>query len=756
MKKWIASVLSALMLLSVLVGCQQTTPDHPETGESTTVGSDTTADSESGTESDATTDVGTGVLGEDYEFGPDELALVKDGTSQYTIVRSDINSEIGVDAAIFMRKYLKECGVELNIVTDWEDKDVTEYEIVIGDTKRTAEQGNTQSSKTVKTGEYYITVAGNRIYIGGASNDAVMTAVKIFLKEYFGYDRGDVEAPRALNVGLAKDYSKQEPYYRMDAYFKGQNVLDRRVFVLNKQVNTVSIVTGDDPAEIFAGEELGKYLSMIGVSEGESNVTISLNIDPDLMDDAYKIQIKRNKVIITGGNARGVIYGAYGLLTHYAGMAFYTGDVEYLGSGDVVLSESYEYTPVFETRMADWYVARHSASWNVKNGINANVMCKYEDNMGGKVSYGKYFVHNICAVTNTDPNAQPCLTDPAILDYAIKFVRNRLETEPDVQIITVSQMDNQNYCKCANCAAVDEEEGSPSGTLLRFINAIAADIADEYPDVVIDTLAYLYTRKPPKITKPLPNVCIRLCSIECCFTHALDDPSCEQNVAFCNDIKGWSEICNRIYVWDYGANFANYIPPFPNFEVMRQNMRFFADYNVKGMFVQGIYCPSGEFGDLKNYLLAQLMLDPYMSRETYYKLMDGFLEAYYGAGWKYIRAYIDMVMAETTGCLLALDDPYSGMPLETFARYEEIFDEWWNKAEELAGDRVENVKHSRLQWRYVKLSLHPNKQDAQEFIRDVQLWGTDWGDAVGTAVPERANLELGPEWWYIQHTWLPE
>ena len=60
-------------------------------------------------------------------------------------------------------------------------------------------------------------------------------------------------------------------------------------------------------------------------------------------------------------------------------------------------------------------------------------------------------------------------------------------------------------------AAIIAEEGSPMGPLLRAVNAIADAIKPEFPDVAISTLAYQHTMKPPSITKPRPNVIVRLC-----------------------------------------------------------------------------------------------------------------------------------------------------------------------------------------------------------------------------------------------------
>ena len=98
----------------------------------------------------------------------------------------------------------------------------------------------------------------------------------------------------------------QPVYERIDlpAGVRGEDVLDRKFYILSKKVDAVQISAGNDPAEQFAGRELRKYLSLVGVDVGESGATISLSIDGSLPEDGYKIQVKRNKVIITGGNVR--------------------------------------------------------------------------------------------------------------------------------------------------------------------------------------------------------------------------------------------------------------------------------------------------------------------------------------------------------------------------------------------------------------------------------------------------------------------
>ena len=525
---------------------------------------------------------------------------------------------------------------------------------------------------------------------------------------------------------------------------------------VTRAISTVYVATDDTPAGAYAASELKEYLGKKGVTFSESadqGYHINLVIDESLPDDGYTIVVNRkNKegTVISGGNSRGVLYGVYRFLEEQAGIRFYTPDLEVVPAGGLTITTGVtEYTPVFELRQIDWYAVRNNPDWCAKNGINfSHWYGEFSEEIGGSWNYGS-FVHTMSGLTGCPSDSQPCLTDPENLQKAIAAVRRILQENPGIDIVSVSQNDNQNYCRCESCAAMDAEEGSPAGTLLRFVNAVAADIAEDYPDVVIDTLAYQYTRKAPSVTKPLPNVCIRLCSIECCFTHSLADSTCTENLSFRNDVIAWSQICDRIYVWDYTTNYSYYIPTFPNFHILRDNMRFFAEHNVKGMFPEGNYSStSGEFGELRTYLLAKLMMDPYMTAGEYYGYMDEFLQAYYGDGWMYIRAYIDYACGEAVSAHSSIrSNPFELVPEEKYAAMEETIELWWNKAEELAGDRLAAVQRSRLQWRYIQLMLHPNEEAAKVFVADVKAAGVYWNEWRTTELPEGANLTLPPDHW---------
>ena len=537
------------------------------------------------------------------------------------------------------------------------------------------------------------------------------------------------------------------------------------------KLTAVNVTNGEDTAEIYAGAELMAYLQKKGIPNTANGFPISIVIDSSLKMDSFKIEASLNEDVgmtIRGGNGRGVIYGVYRFLEKYAGFRYLAPGLETQTEDDVIIPDGVvmEHSPQILSRRMNWRSVSGQIDWMLKNGIN-NPSISPE--LGGDyLNYGSLGVHTIGRLSGTtypypDYTSNPCLTDPEVYETVLKNLRAELEKNPHITIASVSQTDVESWCQCPNCSKIAEEEGSLSGLWIRFVNKIAVELEDEYPDLLIDTLAYKHTQTPPKITKPHKNVCVRLCSIKCCFTHPLSDPNCPEGKKLHDDIIGWGAICDNVHIWDYTTNFHYYISTFANLGALRENMRFYAENNVASMFPQGnSQGQSGEFGELRAYLLAKLMWDPYMSEEEYYGYMDDFLKAYYGDGWMYIREFIDKTteLAANGGYKINDDEsvgsavcgqgiyghPLTAITREEYLNYEYIFDELWALAEELAGDRVEYVKRSMLQWRLTKLYLHPNAEEAQKLIDDAKAAGVVWKEGKLNVLPE-SDLSKSPYYW---------
>ncbi len=542
--------------------------------------------------------------------------------------------------------------------------------------------------------------------------------------------------------------------------------------VKTMKLTAINVSAGESDAEAYALAELSAYLAKKGIALSKEGFPISISIDPTLGMDSFKIEASFEEnagMTITGGNERGVLYGVYKFLEKYAGFRYFTPTLEVCYDGDVTIPEGIvlEHAPAILSRRHSWYNTSSSPDWMVKNAVNSSTALSGE--FGGYyLNYGSLGVHTIGSLSETTYPypvyaTNPCLTDPEVLATVIKNVRKELEKNPDITIASVSQSDYEQSCYCPNCAKIAEEEGSYSGVWIRFVNAVAENLEPDYPDLLIDTLAYKNTQTPPKITKPNKNVVVRLCSIQCCFTHPLSDPDCPQGKKLYEDIIGWGKICENVHVWDYTTNFHYYISTYANLFALRENMRFYADNNVVSMFPQGnSQGASGEFGELRAYLLAQLMWNPYMSEEEYNRHINEFLEAYYGAGWTFVREYIDITsrLAKNGGYKLdeneqlttavcgqgIYDHPFTVITRQEYLNYELRFDQCWELAEALAGDRKEFVQRSAMQWRLAKLYLHPNAEEAQKLINDAKAAGVVWKEGQPNVLAT-SDLSLSPYYW---------
>ena len=90
-----------------------------------------------------------------------------------------------------------------------------------------------------------------------------------------------------------------------------------------------------------------------------------------------------------------------------------------------------------------------------------------------------------------------------------------------------------------------------------------------------------------------------------------------ENAAFMDDLKAWARLTDRLFVFDYVTNFAQYTAPYPNFAVMNLNLQTFLKNHVSGVMEEGQYeSDGGEFAELKQWVLAKLMWNPHQEVST--------------------------------------------------------------------------------------------------------------------------------------------
>ncbi|QNN24856.1 DUF4838 domain-containing protein [Planctomycetales bacterium ZRK34] len=388
----------------------------------------------------------------------------------------------------------------------------------------------------------------------------------------------------------------------------------------------------------------------------------------DFDEEDLRYVARDGNISIAGGRPRGTLYGVYSFLEDQVGVRFLTADHTYvpptgpyhpIGPIDRFyhppLRMRWSYygeinrQPKFAAQQRVNTVTRDPSLGGVSRirNINHTFFRQIPSNVYGK-NHPEYFAlvngKRLAPLDDPGYRTQPCLSNPQVLRIVTEAVLKELDEHPDQGNVAIVQNDNQNYCRCEQCAAIDEREGSPMGSLLTFVNAIADEVAKKHPGVKVGTLAYQYTRHVPKTVRPRPNVQIELCSIECCQIHPLSDDTCPLNKPFAQDIRDWAAVCDDLMIWNYNTNFSNYLLPCPNLRVIGPNVRFFVAHHATGIFMQAPgNAVSTDLCELRNYIIAGMLWDP--SRDVQ-RLTDEFIDLHYGKAAPPIRRYIDRLLDE--------------------------------------------------------------------------------------------------------------
>ncbi len=443
-----------------------------------------------------------------------------------------------------------------------------------------------------------------------------------------------------------------------------------------------TIVTGKDAteAEKYAADELQTHIKqmsgcklelktggicetpmiLVGPSEALDKVEPELELE-SMGKEELVIRTKGPHLILAGGRPRGTLYAVYEFLEKYLGCRWYTRNVSYIPKkAEIKLDEiDYRYEPPFmyrETLYQEAYYPVFAERQRLNGGYNPKVR---REMVGGSVVIMPY-VHTFHYLVPPNqyfeahpeyfslidgkrvPDKQLCLTNPDVLRIATEKVFRWIERHPEVVIFSVSQNDCYGPCQCEKCQAIVKEEGTEMAPILRFVNAIAKEVGKKYPDKYIETLSYAYSETPTKITKPRDNVIIRLCHWSPgCNVHGIRN--CPTNATYRKELKGWKKLAKNIFIWDYMVTFHEYLAAFPNWWAIGQDTRYYADNGVNGVMWQGNHKSlGGEMSDLRTYITAQMLWNPYQDVD---KVIDDFLEGFYGPAAKPIRDYLKMVRA---------------------------------------------------------------------------------------------------------------
>ena len=349
-----------------------------------------------------------------------------------------------------------------------------------------------------------------------------------------------------------------------------------------------------------------------------------------LLHDGYRIRTeKKGSIYIDGGKSKGCVYGAVTILDKYLGCHLY--------------SPKYKVIPNEKTLRLPLINEADSSVNSLRITHTINDFNKDQDLLDwhrittieqtfAKEYYCHTFTHRLVPrdeFYKTHPEYfalidgyrvadQLCMSNKDVVKEVVKQMKKDMALQPDKLYWSASQNDGSLYCKCDMCNKAIEEEKSVAGPIIRFVN----EVAKEFPDKIISTLAYYYSTVPPAITKPLDNVQIMFCA---------------------GDLAAWGKIAKHVYVWDYVVNYFHYQCPYPSLFHVQPQVQAQVKDKATEFFIHANIDYGMEFAELRLYLLSRIIWNPNVDVSA---TINEFLKAYYGNAAPYIRKYIDRLTEE--------------------------------------------------------------------------------------------------------------
>jgi hypothetical protein len=563
----------------------------------------------------------------------------------------------------------------------------------------------------------------------------------------------------------------------------------------------IALASDAIPAEKTAANQLRKYLQQITsadfsikseaeVAENASQILVGAGTragkllasragsTPGVGSDGIIIKsVGDNILILSGDRPRGSLYAVFQFLEDAVGVRWWTPTENFVPrqSDLKIPAQNVVYTPPFRYR-------EHFASSMRADPIFATILREnghfqtQSEEWGGHYSIlgfvhtfskllpvEKYFKDHPEWYSDPDNGFKPatsasqmpapqktqlCFSAPGVLEELSKNALAWIEKNSEAGYISISQNDSRDsMCRDEAALKLTEEEGSASAPLLQFVNQVAANIHEKYPDFKVETLAYFETEAPPKTIRPAKNVVVRMAPIGTDYGHPINS---EQNAKARDNLLAWSKIAPDIFVWNYVTNFGRTMFPHPNWNGLDDDLRFFVAHNVQGVFEQGDAYTNGtgDFVQLRDWLVGKLMWNPDLDQE---KLTDEFLRGYYGAAAPHLKAYLATIQKSFDARnkrLSISNNDFSFMDLDTTNDAIQAFDAAAKavQSDEVLSSRVRRARLpldivtlqnyrtlQRVAARENKTFLGPKDPSAamQDYITTAKKFGASlWGEGV--------------------------
>jgi len=414
------------------------------------------------------------------------------------------------------------------------------------------------------------------------------------------------------------------------------------------------------------GSEInGWYPVYIGHTHAlaQSGISVPSGLTPQMNEEGFIVAVTPRAAFLAGNEERiysGTLYAVYDVLESWGCRWFFPGPF-----GEVIPSSSNLYLalgtreerPGFRFRNL-WYSGWGPVSeqdrqwyheWCRRNRVNSlsHLSLPADDTVNRLVPVEPYFqTHPEAFALDNQGKRVPnmvCPTEPTAVQIAVETACKYFRENPEAVSLGVAPPDGHPRCYCARCRQLNpgfngKGYGDPSESELwfDFINRVAEQVREEFPDRWIFTNGYANRVRPPEGLPPLsPNLGIQSAMIASCTVHRIGDPRCWQRRLYETVLSRWVNMIPCVFVYDYDPGKVGDGTPFPSLHTLQYDMRWLHEKGVWGFWTEANN--TWMITHLNYYIRARLMWNVNGDVKAWVR---DYCERFYGPAGRPIERYI--------------------------------------------------------------------------------------------------------------------
>lgn len=422
----------------------------------------------------------------------------------------------------------------------------------------------------------------------------------------------------------------------------------------------------ENPVVSHAAQELGFWLERIsGVA---FTITTNENDSPHLIvvgnnnplvaalagqvdfttieGDGFRLLSNDHRLFIVGSIDRGAMYGVYHFLDFYLGVRWYSPEFEVVPSlttiavppMDDLQNPHYRYREIFSGDTDDGYFRQHNRL-NGSRGETHRQFLFYEEGINDwsqDGAFGGHNFHDIIGPIYHSGGQIPAMSN-GVRQQAAAYFTELVFDEGAGPWYGFSQEDNGWDPDEASLQFANAHGGALSAPILDMVTDIAQRVRETNPEAHLSTLAYQWSFDPPTGMSVPEYVLVETAPIAADFGYPYNH---SRNADI--DYEQWNQTAASLGIWDYIANFQNYLQPLPTLYPMCQNIQYLSQLSsMRAYFGEGAYNGVGaEFAELRAWVAARLLWDPTLN---YHALINEFCQGYYGPAGTTISQYLGVL-----------------------------------------------------------------------------------------------------------------